>query len=382
MTRKRVCQVSLSPIARDGRVLRAISALEKEGYEVAPVGYGFGLEAREMALAEKLKTAFVQLPARVLPAKAASFLYWLRGENRRLHQLILRQKPQIIHAHDWSSLPAASYAAQKLGARLVYESHEFATVQLMHKRLWRMVYPAYISTLEGRHIGKADRVITVCDSIARALETLYALPERPLTIRSVPKYRKVDFRAPDPGRIMVHYHGIFTQGRGLDQLVKSVALWPEPFHLRLTGWGQPGSFEQELRALATTMGLGDRISFCPGVLPHEIVEHASEADIGICFWDGATPQRNFALPNKAFEYTTAGLMSIVGPGVELGKLVKENQLGLTLADVRPQTLADALARLSPETIAMHKRKALEAAKVLCWENESEKLLEVYRTFDT
>jgi len=373
----RVCQVSLSTIDNDPRILRTISALETDGYEVIPIGYGHGLKATPMSLLQKLLLASRKFPSNFLPAHWAQASYWMKTENSTLHRLLLQYKPDIIHAHDWNTLPAAASAAKILGARLIYDSHEYAVGQRQHRLFWRLVYPAYIRDLEKKYIKSANCVITVSQGIAELLKNNYNLETHPTVLRSTPAYVKIPFREANPKQIVVHYHGIFTQGRGLANLIQSVPLWPERFRLRLTGWGQPPRVEAELVQLANQLGITHRITFAERVAHDWLISHASEADIGICFWDGDTPQTNYALPNKIFEYTMAGLMAITGPGVELKSFVERYKHGISLADNQPETLANMLKTLNADQVSTYKRRALEAGKSLCWEQEKDVLLAVY-----
>ena len=374
----RVCQVSFSQIDDDPRVLRAISAFEDEGYEVFPVGYGYGLEYSAMDMKEKLWIALRKLPAKILRGPGAELGYWLKGENRQLYKRILEIKPDIIHANDWNTLPAVAHAAKKLKVPFVYDSHEFGVGQGAHKKLWNLVYPAYIHQLEKRYIGAAAHVTTVSHGIATLLQQAYNLPVLPTILRSTPDFVEVQAGKTDASRILVQYHGIFTSGRGLENLIRSVPLWPENFQLRLTGRGRPDEYKTMLEQLAGELGVSDRVEFVPFVPHEQLVSHANEADIGMCFGEGNTDQLKHALPNKAFEYVMAGLMVVCGPGAELKRLVDDYGHGITLADNAPQTLAEAFKQLDAATIDAHKKKAITAAKDLCWENEKKKLTRIYR----
>ncbi len=378
---KRVCAVSFSQIDDDPRVLRAINALRDEGYDVLPVGYGYGLTHSVMDMKEKLSIALRKLPAKFLFGPGAELGYWLKGENRLLYKRILETKPHIIHANDWNTLPAVAHAAKKLGVPFVYDSHEFAVGQGAHKRLWNIVYPAYIRQLEKRYIGKAADITTVSHGIAKLLQQAYDLPKLPTVLRSTPDFVEVQARKTDADCILVQYNGIFTSGRGLQNLMRSVPLWPENFRLRLTGCGRPLAYETMLKQLAVELGVADRVEFVPFIPHDQLIAHANEADIGICFGQGNTDQLKYALPNKAFEYVMAGLMVVCGPGPELKRLIDEYGHGVSLPDNAPETLANALKELSAPIVDQHKQNAIKAAKDLCWENEKKELLAIYRNLN-
>ena len=378
---KSVCHVSFSPILSDQRIQRDVRALREAGYTVDEIGFGAGLQPEVMTLASKVADAAGMIPSHVLPSWWAHGVYWRSANVRRLYDRLMSLRPQIIHAHDWEALPAAARAARELDARLIYDSHEAAAVQRLHRLFWRLTFPPHVRALEGHNIHRADAVITVSEGIARYLQKAYGLETRPDVVRSIPEYQAVPFRACDPDNIIVHYHGIFTQGRGLENLVKSVSQWPSRFRLRLTGWGQPRSVTDDLQALARAEGVAERVAFHPGVDYSALIKHASEADIGICFWAGNSAQQRFVLPNKFFEYTMAGMMLCVGPGEEMHRLIEQYGHGLAFCDNTPGRLAAALRELGSEEIDACRKKALDAARELCWEHEKNTLLEIYRNIE-
>ncbi len=371
----RVCQVSLSNIDTDPRLQKTISTLEAEGYDVIPVGYGCGIVRGDFDTKAKLLTALCQIPARFVPGLSHQ-LYWTRAENQRIYHLICEAKPDIIHAHDWPVLPAAARAASELGARLVYDSHEFGREQLGHRALWRQVYPVYISSLENRNAKLADAVITVSDGCGRLLQEACNLKAPPIIIRNTPHHKVLPFRPTRKDNILVQFNGFFTPGRGLRNLIKSVPLWPEAYRLRLTGWAENKNYFDEITALADRLAAG-RIEFHDKVRADQLLSHSNSADIGVVFADTISAQFEISLPNKLFEYIMSGLMVVVGPGNEMHELVARHDLGITHDTNRPEVLATTFSNLSVQQIDNHKKAALQAAFELSWEREQVKLLETY-----
>ncbi|MFM1816741.1 MAG: hypothetical protein RLZ98_3436 [Pseudomonadota bacterium] len=374
----RVCQVSLSDVATDGRILRTVHAMETEGHAVEIVDYGRGLEPPRFDLRHKLIEFSLKAPSNVLPAQWPLTVYWANPQNRKILRLIQDTRPDIIHAHNWPVLPAAARAARNVGAKLVYDSHEFAQEERPGRRLWQLTYTAYIRALERLHIHHADAVITVSEGIADRLHSLYQLSCRPLVVANMPEYVAIPHRPARQDRILVHYHGIFTQSRGLRTLVRSVALWPDRFRLRLTGWAQPPSFEANLRETAETAGVTGRVDFAPRVSLANLIQHASEADIGAFVQGISNAQQLYTLPNKFFEYTMAGLMLIVGPGRDMRRYLERHAHGIALDVTTAEALAVAISNLDAETVTSFKRRALNAGRILSWNEESIKLKALYR----
>jgi hypothetical protein len=79
----------------------------------------------------------------------------------------------------------------------------------------------------------------------------------------------------------------------------------------------------------------------------------------------------------SFEYVMAGLALCTTDLPEMARLIREYDLGVTIAAVEPKAIAAAVNALDPDRIDSFKRNALCAARELCWERESERLVGAY-----
>jgi hypothetical protein len=61
----------------------------------------------------------------------------------------------------------------------------------------------------------------------------------------------------------------------------------------------------------------------------------------------------------------------------MARLVREYQLGVTFHSTDPAAIAATINALDPADIDRYKHNALEAARELCWERESEHLVSAY-----
>src|SRR5262249_55992574 len=81
--------------------------------------------------------------------------------------------------------------------------------------------------------------------------------------------------------------------------------------------------------------------------------------------------------NKVVECVVAGLALCVTDLPEMARLLREHDLGVTFPRVDPVAIAAAVNGLDPDAIDRYKRNALTAARELCWERESERLVTAY-----
>lgn len=374
----RIALVCVSPLQHDSRVLRHAALLVGAGYDVrifaqaplpaippAPVTVipGPGSDTRV-----RLGTVLRQAPASLLPV-SADLLYWLSPSRLTARGDLLRFNPNLVIANDWRALPLAVAAKRGCGARIIYDSHEFAPEEFLDSWRWRVLARQHVVRIEDRYIREAAAVATVSDGIADALAQRYGLV-RPTVIANTPTWQETAFR-PTGRPITVLYHGAVVPRRGLEMLIESVSLWPADFRLVIRGPAQ-GSFDQYLRNLATPFR--ERITLEPPVPPDQLISTATHADIGIFLLSNSTMHARFAMPNKIFEYMQAGLMVISSDLPEIRKTIESSGCGVLLSSDTPQVIAACLASLAPTHIDAHKRAALARARDLNFEAEGTKLL--------
>jgi glycosyltransferase involved in cell wall biosynthesis len=146
--------------------------------------------------------------------------------------------------------------------------------------------------------------------------------------------------------------------------------------LTLRGPDNP-EFTPSLRARIAAHGLDGRVVLAPAVPMTELVQEASAFDIGFFALPGHSRHNEFALPNKIFEYIMAGLCLCTTELPEIAGVIHEYELGVTIPTPDPAAIAVAINSLDRDRIDDYKRNALIAARELCWERESEKLLASY-----
>lgn len=383
--------VAASPIPDDPRVRRQIAAFRDAGWQVRAFGLAGGRAqpphgdlvevaapasggGRAQRLYRKGRTVAHLLAAQALPGMGE----WLHGRSEpylpALRAAASAYRPDLWLANDWLTLPVVAPLANAQGVPFLYDTHEFATEEFAQNWKWRSVVRPVVRAIEARHVRAAAAITCVSDGIGEALEALYGLPERPLTVRNMPRYEETAFR-PVHEPIRVLYHGIVIPGRALEETIASVARWQPGRTLTIRG---PGTehYLASLRALAAAHGVADRIAFAPPVPVTALVREASEFDLGLFALPGHSAQNRFVLPNKLFEYVMAGLAVCVSDLPEMRTIVERNALGRIFADVTPEGIAQAVNSMQAGEIEAGKRASLAAARELNWEAESGKLLKL------
>jgi len=286
----------------------------------------------------------------------------------------------VIHAHDLLTLPVGAALARKTGKPLVYDAHELytemSTLRRVEQRVWRY--------LERRDIGRASRLITVCESIASELVERYGV-DRPLVLLNCPPApRWSDGEAnllrarvgiDDPSVRLVLYQGGLVPNRGLEELVQAAASFDDAV-LVLMGWGR---LQPLLEAQIERSGLGERVIVTGPVPQAELLGITRGADVGVIPYKAIGLNNYYTTPNKLFEYLAAGIPIACSAFPELRRFVERPGAGLTFDPSDPDDIALAVnGILADEDVRSGMREAARRTAVsLTWERQAEKLVSLY-----
>jgi len=322
-------------------------------------------------------------PQRSLPLKASPEVLRHQAYIARINGIwagmAASWRPQVCHAHDLDTLQAAAEAAERSGARLVYDAHELWSEQHYFASQEEV---DYWEELEARLAPRADRVLTVNESISGELERRHGLTGV-LPLLNCPRLvtpgeeRRGRLRELSSGRPVALFQGGYMADRGLEELVVAASL-QERVVVALRGYGER---EMDLRELAARHG--DRVLFLPPVPASEMVEGSAEADIGVIPYLPTCLNNYLCTPNKLFEYMMAGV-AVAGADVpELRRFIGGEDLGTVFDPRSPRDLARALEDLAePERLAGCAARARRAAEErFNWEREGEKLVALYRELE-
>jgi glycogen synthase len=313
-----------------------------------------------------------QAPAQIISASARP-LFWTEGARRNALAETLALNPEIVVANDWNTLPIAARVKDLTGARVLYDSHEFASTEFSDRWIWRLFLRRHVEEIESHFITKADAVMTVSPNIAREIARRYRLPVPPSVVRNTPDFEPRPAR-PTGDVVTVLFHGLLRPHRGLEPLIDSVAFWRPDWRLVLRGYGA-ATYVDALKNRATKTSVSGNIIFETAVAPEQVVPAAASADIGFFALPGSSPQSRFALPNKIFEYIGASLAIVTTPLPDMRALLDEwgcsAYTGETVAEI-----ARTLNALDRGAINRLKTRAAAAAQSLNWRHESAILLNI------
>lgn len=328
------------------------------------------------------------------PLGTAPVLNW---PNRVLSLFIWGRKARkfradIISGHDLSGLFIGylSNLGNRHKAKLVYDSHEFEigrAVRRSRLQTWAICH------LERFLIKCCAFSIMVNDSIADEVQQIHCLKDRPVVARNVPPYWKLD--PEETARVragfleslglpeetfLVMYHGMLFRNRGIENLLRAVAQTPGTAAVILGNALTP-SYLESLRTLAGDLGITDRVLFHPAVPVDILRNYVGAADVELTVGIGSFSKSYYlSLPNKFFEAVQAMTPLIVSDFPEMGKIVRQYEIGIPVNPENVKEIVAAIRRLKDdrEFYAVCKENLKRAKEELCWENEKTALKEAYR----
>ncbi|WP_375775718.1 glycosyltransferase family 4 protein [Bradyrhizobium sp. ma5] len=349
-----VVMLVVSDLRVDPRVEREARALGAAGYDVTVIcpepskgaGASFNLD-----WGPHVHIQYADWTAATFMSEQPGYL------ADQLYLEAVKSKPFAFHAHDLSTAYAAMAAAKCRGAHLVVDFHEWFSENVhwsAGQSAWAP-YPAEwkraLQELEVRCLNEASATITVCDSIADAMETELG-GSRPVVVRNIPDIAvtpsreypplKQQLGLPDSTFVLL-WQGGTGPTRLIEPIIESLAHAPDCiFVIRGPALDL---FGPDYLALAQRAGVEGRVVLAPPVPSKDVVAAARGADAGIWTLPALCRNFTFALPNKIFEYLAADLPVLVAHYPEAKRLVVENEVGLTFDPYDPRSIAESINRL-------------------------------------
>lgn len=300
---------------------------------------------------------------------------------------VIAFKPDLIHAHDFITVPAALYCAEQTGAKVIFDAHEIEADRVGYNS------PISISTVERdlkRYLPEIDGLIAVNRS---ALDfymynyNLYYTPKEIIYNSPIVKAPNTDMAAAidlrDALSINSHetlfvYTGGIGIGRGVPEITEAMQSVPNT-HLCIMGPQREAILEPYMD-LVRSLNMEERVHFLPPVPHHAVTETIKSADIGIMFTLPTCLNHLYCLPNKLFESAMAGL-PIVGPDLpEIERFVKEEKIGIIAKAGDTVALSEAIAKMAgnPLKYRPSPERLNELQEKWSWPAQEKKLIPFYQ----
>ncbi len=265
-----------------------------------------------------------------------------------LEARLKRAHYDVVIASDPETLLCAARAKTAGRYKLVYDAHEFYPNEVPGQPD-RDAWVAKTHAASGKFI---DAFITVNPEIGSLYEG--ASPQFPKAV-IVQNASPLGPAVQNDGRLaaaaglsitdrILLFQGGMVRGRGLEDLVRTSRLFPEPWRLVIMG---SGILEAELRALA----LDTLTRFLPPAPLDELPVWTAGASMGAILYEPTCLNQTYCSPNKLWELPAAQVPILATDLPYLGQIVKDHGVGVVL-QTNWQS-ADLVGCLSHLTDATH-----------------------------
>jgi glycosyltransferase involved in cell wall biosynthesis len=285
--------------------------------------------------------------------------------------------PQIIHCHDFNTLLAGVISSKN--AKIIYDSHELEANRSGISRL----NSYFVSFLEKTFLKFVSACITVNDEIAEIISKKYNIRVHSIFNAYSPSEIEIDDRFSIRKRInagddkfIAIYPGVLSYNRGLLKLMESAPYLNENVIIVMIGYGPQ---KEELRNEVIKRKRQNRIFILDAVPYKVVIQYIATSDLGLMPTLNTSLSYQLGLGNKFFQYVAAGIPIAVSDQPVKRKMLSKYNLGVVFDPEEPYDIAQKINSLvnDKEKYFQLKNNCKNAQQFLCWENEEQKLKDIY-----
>jgi glycogen synthase len=278
----------------------------------------------------------------------------------------------IIHAHDWMTVPAALNARRISGKPLVLHIHS-----LEYDRSGENVNPE-IRAIEREGLERADRIIAVSHRTRRMIEELYgadpgkiAVVYNAVTRAEADRIYRVERRGTPREEKVVLYLGRITFQKGPDYFIEAAALVLKALPEARFVMAGAGDMMRQMIELVGSRGIGNRFHFTGFLQGEEIERIFSLSDLyvmpSVSEPFGISPLEAMLYDVPVIISRQSGVSEILKHALKVDFWDVRDIAGKIIAVLKHPVLAGEMAQ-----------KAREELRKIRWETAAERITEIYR----
>ena len=346
-------------ISYDQRMQRICSTLADAGYTVTLVGRKFP--------SSKPLPSFSFNTKRLKCFFQKGKLFYAEY-NFRLFIYLLSKKMDGICAIDLDTILPCYYISILKKIPRIYDAHELFCE--MKEIVSRPAVYRWWKKIEKKTVPAFIHGYTVNRPIADEFRNMYGVEYE--VIRNIPKSEA--FTTNTPGNYLL-YQGDVNEGRAFETLI------PAMKNINMPLWiAGDGNFLEQAKELTRKHGLENKIVFKGKIPPPQLKELTRNAFAGFTLFESGAMSNYYSLANRFFDYMHAGLPQVCVNYPVYEEINTTYPVAILINNVESSTIAGAVNSLleNPDLWNTLHTNALEASKVLNWQNEQLKLIAFYR----
>ncbi len=253
---------------------------------------------------------------------------------------------------------------------MLFEAHEIFSMDAGNARKRER-----IKNLEDKVHRGADAIVSISHSIRAYLMTAGIPAESIHVVQNGIEsewFGRVESESPGS---YICYTGSLYPWKGVDTLIAAVKYLPGEKLLIVGGGGRIG----ELKELARSEGVADRVEFV-GPVPRRIIqEYLSRARVAVLPNVPSAPSQ-FSSPLKLFEYMASGIPVVASDMPTFQEVLTHGKNAVLVTPGDPAALANGIRMLmdDPELASRIARAAKEDARNYTYDKRAEKILNIIK----
>ena len=291
-----------------------------------------------------------------------------------------RARADVILTRDLGVAAALLRIPASMRPKLVYESHGYApAVAAALPELIATAQPANDAKLkrlarrEASVWRDADGYVTITQGLADDLTRRHGPRDR---LAVVPDGVRGPGRAPAPipGEPLIGYAGHLYAWKGVDVLLRALALLPGLQALIAGGHSREPDLAA-MQQLARELQIADRVTFTGLVEPSRVPELLASATLLVLPNTASAISTNFTSPLKLFEYMAAGRAIVASDLPAIREVLTDGETARLVPPGDPDALAAAMRSLvdDPATARRLAANAFARAADYTWARRAERL---------
>jgi glycosyltransferase involved in cell wall biosynthesis len=359
----------------DPRVHQEAKSLVEHGYSVTILCWDRDCKFLSQELIEGIRIERIHVRSTHGRGSTQSpflLLFWWKAYLRAISK-----KFDVVHCHDFDTLPLGYLLAKQGKSKLIYDAHESYVDMLenLPQQFKRIIYAA-----ENFFLKRVDLLITVGEILKKALEKRGAKhacvvgnwkdPENFRFPREILEAERRNLQISN-GQLVISFISNLGKERQLPQLIEAVADNPRLF-LIIGGDGPCRDIAEEASRRYSN------IKYLGHVPPSKVPMYTAVSDVVFYGFDPQNPNAKYSSPNKLFEALAAGKCVLTGDFGEIGRIVKDTECGLIIKKFTREEIRKNLSTLKPEIVSRFKENSKKnSLEKYNWQNARAALLDQY-----
>lgn len=359
----------------DPRVHHEATALVESGYDVTILCWDRDYKASVYEIIDGINVERIYVHSthgRGTSQILFLFIFWLKAYIRAHSKDF-----DVVHCHDFDTLPLGYMLSRHRFAKLVYDAHESYVDMIGNIPQW---LKTAIYHVENSFLRRTDFLITVGEILRDSLVSRGARnacvvgnwkdSKKFQFSKKVLEEEKKRLNIAD-NQLVISFIANLGIERQIPQLIEAVKDMSETF-LIVGGKGP-------CRGLVEDATLRyPNIHYLGYVNPEKVPFYTAMSDVVFYGFDPSNSNAKYSAPNKLFEALAAGKPILTGNFGEISRIVKEQGCGLILTNYDHTTIKKALQEfLVPATYTRFSQKARIAGERYSWQKAKNRLIRAY-----